>query len=65
MSLDYDEDAEPLVNIATGLHRIASALYELGHGKSQPTAIELIAIQLKDTVGPALEHIASTIEDHG
>ncbi len=49
---DYDEDAEPLVNIATGLHRIAHSIRLIAHGDqgfgSQPTGLEMVAMELKE-----------------
>lgn len=49
---DYDEDAEPLVNVATGLHRIAHSIRLIAHGDqgegSCPAGLEMVAMELKE-----------------
>ena len=61
---DYDEDAEPLVNIATGLHRIAHSIRLIAHGDqglgSQPTGLEMVAMELKE----GLQMIAVAISEN-
>ena len=61
---DYDEDDEPLVNIATGLHRIAHSLRLIAHGDqglgSQPTGLEMVAMELKE----GLQMIAVAISEN-
>lgn len=64
--LDYDEEAEPLVNIATGLHRIGKALYDLSHSTgSEPTTIEYVGMILRDEVSRGLSEIAEALRDRG
>ena len=62
--LDYDEDAEPLVNIATGLHMIARSIRLIAHGDqgpgSQPTGLEMVAMELKE----GLQNISIAIQEH-
>ncbi|HEY3494362.1 MAG TPA: hypothetical protein VGK73_06740 [Polyangiaceae bacterium] len=64
MRLDYDEDAEPMVNVATGLHAIARALYALAHGGTSdgPTTLEFIGMQIRDEIAPSLRSIAEALD---
>lgn len=61
---DYDEEAEPLVNIATGLHRLAHAVRLIAHGDqgagSQPTGLEMVAMELKE----GLKSVAIAISEN-
>ena len=64
MRLDYDEDAEPMVNVATGLHAIARALYALAHGGTSdgPTTLEFIGMQIRDEITPSLLAISDALD---
>ncbi len=58
--MKYDPEAEAIDNIATGLHRIADALYSLGNGNVNGAgAIEGHSICLRDEVAPLIAEALS------